>query len=35
MSVLEDFLDQRDAREILFDVEDSVPVSQDFREPVG
>ncbi len=35
MSVPEDFLDQRDAREIIFDAQDSVPVRQDFRQPVG
>src|SRR5437660_2845473 len=35
MSVPEDFLDQRDAREIIFDAQDSVPVRRDFRQPVG
>src|SRR5206468_3806210 len=33
MPVLEDLFDQRDAREIIFDVEDSLPVRQDFRQP--
>ena len=35
MSVPEDSLDQRDAREIIFDAQDNVPVRQDFRQPVG
>jgi hypothetical protein len=35
MSVPEDFLDQRDARETIFEVQDSVAVRQDFQQPVG
>jgi hypothetical protein len=32
---LEDLLDQRDAREIIFDVEDSWPSGKIFRQPAG